>query len=265
MGDLGPDLERLGRRVEPDVDAFERLGRRRRRKERNRRLAAGWLALLVAVGGSLAAYAALRDDGDRLPGIADGSSPADLPAAVILTCDGETTTLETPQARPQADGVHIVITNTLGRNLALEIRDGGGMNAMAPRDEVVWPGEPGIVQLRCLDPVDAAIPEGGYVEVEIVDPEGIYVPAELACGDLTAWYATFGPDAVGVPDPVESVRDHEWVEPGDAVELAGYPESETRLVRVVREGEIVAVLEYTRSGPEEWLETSGNACEGVVP
>ena len=55
MGDLRPDLERLGRRVEPDTDAFERLDRRRRRKERNGRVAAGGLALIVAVGGSLAA------------------------------------------------------------------------------------------------------------------------------------------------------------------------------------------------------------------
>ena len=166
-------------------------------RKRNRRLAAGGLALLVAVGGSLAAYAALRDDGDRLPGISDGSSPAALPTALLLTCDGETTT-------------------------------------------------------------------GGYVQVEVVDPEGVFVPTELPCGDVTGWFYDYAPDAEGDPDPVASAREQEWVEPGDIVEPAGYPESETRLVRVVRDGEIVAVLEYFRNGPDEWLETSGNACEGVV-
>jgi hypothetical protein len=265
MGDLRPDLERIGRRVEPEVDAFERLDRRRRQKERNRRLAAGALALLVAIGGSIAAYAALRDDGDRLPGIADGSSPADLPTAVLLTCDGETTTLDTPQVRPQADGVHIVITNTSGIDLALEIRDRAGEAVSPPRHEVVWPGEPGTLELRCLDPVDSAIPEGGYVEVEVVDPEGIYVPTELACDEVTGWNADFAPDAVGVADPVAGAREsHEWIEPDDVVELAGYPESLTRLVRVVRDGEIVAVLEFFLNGPDAWLEESGNACAGVV-
>jgi hypothetical protein len=268
MGDYRQDLERLGRRVEPDTDAFERLDGRRRRRERNRRVAAGGLALLVAVGGSLAAYAALRDDGDRLPGIADGTSPTDLPTAVLLTCDGQTTTLDTPQVRPQADGIHIVITNTSGIDLALEIRDRAGENATPGRREVVWPGEPGTFELRCVDPADAAaaaLPEGGYVEVEVLDPEGIYVPTELACDEVSGWYADFAPDAVGVADPVAGARDaHEWIRPDDVVELAGYPESETKLVRVVRDGEIVAVLESFRSGPDEWLETSGNACAGIT-
>jgi len=128
-------------------------------RKRNRRLAAGGLALLVAVGGSLAAYAALRDDGDRVPGISDGSSPAALPTALLLTCDGETTT-------------------------------------------------------------------GGYVQVEVVDPEGVFVPTELPCGDVTGWFYDYAPDAEGDPDPVASTREQEWVEPGDIVEPAGYPESE---------------------------------------
>jgi hypothetical protein len=72
MGDLRNDLERIGRRVEPTVDGLGRLERRRRTKERNRRVAAGALALLVAVGGSIAAYAALREP-DRA-GIAVGTS-----------------------------------------------------------------------------------------------------------------------------------------------------------------------------------------------
>jgi hypothetical protein len=172
--------------------------------------------------------------------------------------------------RPQADGVHIVVTNTSGRDLALEIRDRAGEAVGAPRHEVVWPGEPGTFELRCLDPVDAAIPDvetairGGYVEVEVLDPEGIYVQAELACDEVTGWYYDFAPDAVGVADPVADARDHEWVRPDDVVELAGYPESESRLVRVVRDGEIVAVLEFSRNGPDSWLETSGNACAGIT-
>ena len=64
MSDLRTNLERLGERARPGQDAFERLERRRRRKTRNRRLGAGVLALLLTVGGSLAAFSAFRDAGD---------------------------------------------------------------------------------------------------------------------------------------------------------------------------------------------------------
>jgi hypothetical protein len=60
MSDLRTRLERLGERARPVSDAFERLERVRRRRERNRQLAAGVVALLVAVAGSLAAFSALR-------------------------------------------------------------------------------------------------------------------------------------------------------------------------------------------------------------
>src|SRR3990170_1838135 len=50
------EREAGGRRGEPTGDALERLETRRHRRERNRRLAAGSLALLIAIGGSFAAY-----------------------------------------------------------------------------------------------------------------------------------------------------------------------------------------------------------------
>ena len=68
MDDLRTELERLGERARPRSDAFERLGRRRRRVERNRRIAAGAVALLVAVAGSLAAFAVFRDSETRIAG-----------------------------------------------------------------------------------------------------------------------------------------------------------------------------------------------------
>jgi hypothetical protein len=281
MGDLRPDLERIGRRVEPPSDAFERLERRRRGTERNRRLAAGGLALAVAIGGSVAAYSVLRDEGPV--GITAGASGpgAELaPEVARVTCDGTSTVVEAqvvrmdPQTgevlatssavRPQADGVHLLVTNTSGRDLAFQW-DLGGTNADVGEHEIVLTVAPGVAKIRCQAPeADAGAP-GGYADLEIVDPDGIYVPVELSCDEATGWYADYAPDAVGDPDPVQGATDDlEWLEPGDLVEAAGYPEAETRQVRVVRGGEVVAVLEYFPDGKGGWLQMSGNACSGTV-
>jgi len=70
MSDLRSQLERIGDRVRVAPDAFERLERARRRRERNRRITAGTVALLVAIAGSVAAFAAFRtsDGGQRVGG-----------------------------------------------------------------------------------------------------------------------------------------------------------------------------------------------------
>ncbi len=60
MRDLRSRLKRLGNRVVPAPDAFERLERARRRRQRNRRLASGVVAFVVAIAGSLAALRARK-------------------------------------------------------------------------------------------------------------------------------------------------------------------------------------------------------------
>jgi len=268
MGDLRPDLERLGRRVEPDVDAFERLERRRRRKERNRRAAAGALALVVAAGGSLALYVALRNDDARIPGIAGGTGASVVPDVARVTCDGTTTALVTERVRPQADGVHILVTNTAVLPLALELRDLGGDNAPVGEHEVVWPIAPGVLELRCLDPVRSAIPSGGYAELDIVDPDGLFIPTELRCRgyERVGWFADYGEDAFGTggPDPVTATLEQtDAIRETDEVGLAGYLEAETPQVRVVRDGEVVAVISLIPDRRGGWLLESGEACTGA--
>jgi hypothetical protein len=58
-------LERVGDRVAPPSDAFERLTTRRRRKHRNRRFGAGVLALLVAAAGIGGAYVTFHQTKDH--------------------------------------------------------------------------------------------------------------------------------------------------------------------------------------------------------
>ncbi len=264
MGDFRSDLDRIGRRVDQRSDAFERLERRRRTKERNGRIAAGTLALLVAVGGSVAAYTALRDDDPHVEGIAGGTPPSAAPDVGRILCDGTTTTIETAQVRPQLDGVHLLVTNTSEIDLSFQW-DLGGDNAPMGERELVLPLAPGMAEVRCQDPAEDAGATGGYVELEVVDPDSIYVPIELECGEQVGWYADFAPGATGDPDPVQSGRDHlHGLEPGDVVEAAGYPEAETRQVRVVRDGEVIAVVEFFPDGQGGWLQVSGNACKDGI-
>lgn len=68
MSDLRTELERLGERARPRSDALERLERRRRRSERNRRIAAGAVAFVVAIAGSLTGFAVFRDTEARVAG-----------------------------------------------------------------------------------------------------------------------------------------------------------------------------------------------------
>ncbi len=68
MSDLRTRLERIGDRIDPRPDAFERLERARRRRERNRRVVAGAVAFAVAIAGSLAAFTAFRDSDPRVGG-----------------------------------------------------------------------------------------------------------------------------------------------------------------------------------------------------
>jgi hypothetical protein len=281
MGDLREDLERIGQRVEPEADAFARLERRRRARERNRRFAAGGLALVLAIGGSVVAYSVLRDD-DPAGIVVGASGPVgdDLaPDVARVTCDGTSTVvepqvvqmdpqtgeiLETSSAvRAQGDGVHVIVTNTSGGDLSFQW-DLGGENAPIGKHELVLTLPPGVTGVRCQDPGEDAGPPGAYVDLEIVDPDGVYVSTELSCDEVTGWFADYGPDATGDPDPVQSARDHlHGLEPGDVVEAAGYPEDETPQVRVVRDRQVIAVLEYFPDGKGGWLESTGNACSGL--
>lgn len=60
MSDLRSRLERIGDRAQPASDAFERLERTRRRRERNRRIGAGVVAFVIAIGGTVAVVSAFR-------------------------------------------------------------------------------------------------------------------------------------------------------------------------------------------------------------
>jgi hypothetical protein len=72
MSDLRTRLERLGNRARPAPDAFAKLDRARRHRDRNRRIAAGTVALLLALAGSIFAISAFRGGESRIAGGDEG-------------------------------------------------------------------------------------------------------------------------------------------------------------------------------------------------
>ncbi len=202
--------------------------------------------------------------------------PRGVPDVARVICEDGDTRVPVPAVRPQRDGVHILVENRTGEDMGISYRQGtlgAGDNADRGLNEVVWPIAPGRADLLCTG--NREIPEDGWTSVEVVDPEGLWVSPELDCG-LGGLVAGQGGGSYAEPptgdrrNPVEIAR--EFFAPlreGDVVEPAGYPKAQHRLVRLVRDGETIAVAEYVdasfaggapRSG---WIQNGYQACEGV--
>lgn len=202
----------------------------------------------------------------------DETPPAEetLPDAARVVCDGETTRVETPEIRPQRDGVHIEIENTTDTELVYSVtgRDGRGHgDGAAPGDTaVVSDVPPGQVEIAChrgaTDPERVA-----SATFRVTDEDGIWVSDVLDCqsGKAVAGTAFVLEGEGGMGPPVEIVErqfeDH--LRAGDVIEDAGYPEyreDEEAVVSVMRDADVVAVVHFLSDGEGGWLRDSYEAC-----
>jgi hypothetical protein len=270
-------LERAARRIDPRSDAFERLERRRERKARNRRITAGVVALLVAIGGSYAAFSVFRDSNGGTIGTpgdtgfrASPTVAEPLPSVARVSCTDTGTQISTPIVQPQPDGVHIVVDNTTGTDLGLQIQDFGGDNAPMGTSEIVRPIPPGVYGLNCTTSSTAAEPTT-YETFEVQDPRGIWVSTDLtscmsASGIAAASSTGSTGDIVGVQGtPVEVVTSTiSGLLATDIVEPAGYPSTTDEAnVRVVRDGKVVATYHLFPDDHGGWYIDSASACDGT--
>jgi hypothetical protein len=200
------------------------------------------------------------------------SEPESAPEVARVDCVEAGTRLETPTVEAQADGVHIRVRNEAGRRVSFSVDEIGGDN---PEGEQVWPIPPGLARVGCWKEGQE---DPDWVALPVIDPRGLWVSPELEC--LTGGVAgssggSYGSPPKGDPrDPVEIGRDFfETIAgplgPDDVVERAGYPNTEIRQVRLVRDGLVVAVAEYVDAswaGGEPgsgWIEQGYEACDGV--
>ena len=181
--------------------------------------------------------------------------PTTVPTTARLACDGTRTTLLDPVIRPQPEGVRFEVRNTSGRHLAFTIVDRGGDNAPVGDTVLVWPLPPGTATVGCEDDL---------VQLLIVDPTSIYVPAEPDCADgaatvLAIDYVEFAPSLKGDVVAVAKAK-LSGLLPDDVVKRVGYPASAVPLVGVVRAGRLAAVTSFAGSASRGWLIDTLTAC-----
>lgn len=239
---------------------------------------AGGLALLtlVVVAGCGASEPASRpvpsSSGETAPATAEALA---LPELARIACDAETTDVLTPRVRPQRDGIHLRFENRAGKPLAYSVESrrgggrGGGVDAQGT--DAVVPLPPGPLAVACFDPEASDDPsEKERSEVEVVDPLGLWTPSVLSstCKTAVATTADYASGAEGEGGaPFEVTRRflerRGVLEDGDIVEAAGYPEQKEAIVRLARDGETLAVLEFMSDGEGGWLLSTVNACTGI--
>ncbi len=223
--------------------------------------------------------------------VPEGSTGASVPDVARVVCLGSDITVETPVVRAQPDGFHITVVNQGDEEVSFSVFQnvgltpegagdvavssgaGGGNGAPPGESSSVWTYPPGTYSLSCAptpEPGEAGV--AGIGKLEVVDPDGHYVPAELECATGEAYgsgaaYAAGGDDAEPTGfagDPVQVARDHVFgIEFDDVVERAGYPESEQPIIRIVRDGAVVGKVTLRDDGSGSWLDDTVEGCGGT--
>jgi hypothetical protein len=210
---------------------------------------------------------ALAACADRSP--AAGPSP---PGVATIVCDETGTTIETPSVRAQPDGVHVVVDNRTGVDPGFSARfaDGRGHGDNAPpgTSEHVLDAPPGTLEIGCYAGEHGS-GEPDLRALEVVDVDGFYRSTALDCESSSGGVIDYVPGAEGeVGDPVDLARvvfeeSTGRLEPDDVVERAGYPEWDEPIVRLVREGEVVATIRYFEADGGGWLRDTTSMCDGL--
>jgi hypothetical protein len=225
------------------------------------------LALTLVASLGLAACGAGQEAGSGPTASEAQPEPPAVPAAARVTCTEDGVVVETPAAAPQPDGFHVVIVNETDAERSFSLSgDSGGLGFGAPpgeMEEVVDLG-PGPVTVGCDDP--ATEPRPGE-PLEIVDPEGIWVPTALPCADQFSQVIDYIQGAKGeTSDPLEAARravEGYGLEPDDAFEPVGYPEAEVPKIALVRAGAPLAVIDLMDDGQGKWLVGTVTACSSL--
>jgi hypothetical protein len=193
-----------------------------------------------------------------------------VPDVARVTCEGATITVDTSVVAARPDGIHIDVTTIGETPVAFHVAEDAGPDSAVssqgrgtnePTGELVLPSPPGRYVLSCTAPQEGGV---GIASLDVVDPNGSFVPAEPECagGEGYAMAPAYAPGARGDRgDPVDVARTRlTGLREGDTLERAGYPEGTQPIVRVVRDGVVVAKAELFDDGRGGWLLSSLEAC-----
>jgi len=187
------------------------------------------------------------------------ASPVAVPSELDAACDGTRADIPTPFVRAQADGIHIHVANTSGTALDVQIEDASGATLLGETIPIV-----GGTFISTFGPGDYRITCGTTgTPFAVVDPDRLYTPSELLCADQLAGAVDHAPGATGSRGALLDIARKELrgLKPEDIVEQAGYPRAAgNQLIRVVRAGRVVTILEYADDGHGGWLLTGTRTC-----
>jgi hypothetical protein len=200
--------------------------------------------------------------------------PGEQSDVAEFTCD-ETGTISpsslTIDAQP--DGVHVAVTNAADERISFTVAGsesttyvvGDGGADPGERKEVVLEIPPGDADVSCVLGSKGGIDTSPIADLRVADPAGTYIRIGMDC-PMSSQSPDHAPGAVGFrDDPAEVARQHlSGLEYDDAVERAGYPSSEQPIVRVVRNGDVVAVATFMSDGRGGWLMDSLRVCVNVL-
>ena len=194
---------------------------------------------------------------------------AALPNVARVVCEsGRAPTVETPTVKPQRDGVHIDFVNETGKELGFSIEDPseGGLGAGAPpgTSTQIVDLHPGAVTIACYDHGTEDGSEVPRSPLEIVNQDGVWISTRLTCSSDTAFSQTvdYIQGARGEADPLEAARKalEHYTQPEDVVEPAGYPDTDVRIYRLVRAGDVLATVSLWDDGAGGWLQDTLTGC-----
>ncbi len=185
--DLRSELERIASSVgDPPEHGLDRVAARRHRRLRRRRGAVATAAVLavLAVGVPLISQG-IDDDRESVTAsetATPGGPPAEVPRLVEVRCEPTGIVVPVASVRPQRDGLHIRVYNSLPEPTTIEVEgddwSSGDIEVPPGVKEVRQPVPPGELTIGC----DIA----GAVErrsVDLVDPAGLYRVPKLACDE----------------------------------------------------------------------------------
>lgn len=200
---------------------------------------------------------------------ASSSVTDELPENVAhVVCEKDTVRLDDPVVQAQRDGVHFLIENP-GGACGVDLHHGSWAYGTAEGVELkegVTPDisatGPGSVTVACLPTSHSSYtdPGVGTATLTIVDPDGLYVPWDLACGfgEQFRMKIAAGKDE----DPAAVFLRVPGVRASDEFRKPNYPESPQYwpTVIVFRDGQAIARIGAPVIG-SEW-EILVNACPG---
>ncbi|HJS69764.1 MAG TPA: hypothetical protein VJ744_03095 [Gaiellaceae bacterium] len=208
------------------------------------------------------------DSGSGGPAESTEPEPTALPDVARVVCDENGARLETTSVRPQPDGIHFEIVNETDSERSVAIQNaqgtGTGMGVPAGTSTQIVDVEPGALTVSCTDP---ATEPGAGVALEVVDQDGIWVSTRLGCAEQFSQVVDYIQGASGeTTDPLEAAKkavEGFGLEPDDVFERAGYPDTDTARVRMVRDGEPIAVVDLIDDGTGKWLVSMVTGCSSL--